>query len=425
MKQLLRDCYAAVLRELDVRRAFAAVAAPQLAALGDARLLVIAFGKAARPMAAALLEHVDASSVRGLVVPPTGDDAPLGPFEVLPGGHPLPDAGSLAAGARALQLARSVAADEHVVFLVSGGGSAMLELPADPAVTLDDLRVLNRALVGSGADIHTINTVRRHLSALKGGRLARAAAAAPTQLTLAISDVPDARATSLASGPTVADPTTLDDCRAVLDRHQLWPALPAALRERCRRGDLPPPLTADDPLLRRSAFVVLLDEAAARNAAVRWLAARDIVAVEDQRVDDWPCGRAAEALLRRLDEQAAANPGRTCAVVSSGELSVQLPAAPGRGGRNQQFALECALRFAGGDVAALSCGTDGIDGDSPAAGAVADGDTVARAAALGLDSARHLARCDAYPLFERLGDAVVTGPSGMNVRDLRILLTRR
>ncbi|MEZ6038469.1 MAG: DUF4147 domain-containing protein [Planctomycetota bacterium] len=424
MKQLLRDCYAAVLRELDVRRAFASVAASHLAALGDARLLVIAFGKAARPMAEALLEHVDASRLRGLLVPPAGDDAPLGPFEVLPGGHPLPDAGSLAAGVRALQLARSVASDEHVVFLVSGGGSAMLELPADPAVMLDELRALHRALVGSGADIHTINTVRRHLSALKGGRLALAAAAARTQLTLAISDVPDARPQSLASGATVADPSTLDDCRAILDRHSLWPVLPASLRERCRRGDLPPPLAPGDALLQRCEFVVLLDEAAARRAAVRWLEERDVVAVEDQHTDDWPCERAAAALLQRLDQLAAANPGRACAVVCSGELSVPLPASPGRGGRNQQFVLTCTGAIADRDRAVLSCGTDGIDGDSPAAGAVADGATAARAAALGLDVPRHLARCDAYPLFEQLGDAVVTGPSGMNVRDLRVLLTR-
>lgn len=425
MKRLLRAAFSSTLRDLQVR--------PWLAAAIDARLqaearrrpiLVLAFGKAARPMAQALVDLLPGASMRGLVVPPAPDDAPLPPFEVLPGGHPLPTAGSFAAASRALELAQSATADELVVHLVSGGGSALLERPADPRVTVDELRQLYAALVGSGADIAAINTVRRHLSAVKAGRLAVAARGAARQVTFAVADVPDRGNlfAALASGPSAPDDGTFADCRTVLDQYRLWPAVPPALRERLERGDLPPPLRPDDPLLQRCEFWRLLDERTARACMQRHLRAAGCLVVADPTTDDLPYRAAADHLLRRLAKLRRRHPGRRIAIVSSGELSVPLPADPGTGGRNLQFALHCAQRIRGQAITVLSAGTDGIDGNSPAAGAVVDGTTAAKARALGFPVADHLQRCDAYPLLDAVGATVATGPTGTNVRDLRVLL---
>ncbi len=428
MKDLLRAAFAATLQDLDVRRWMAGPSNVNLRARASRHpLLVIAVGKAARPMAQALVDLLPGARLRGLVVPPEPDHAPLPPFEVIAGGHPLPTAGSVAAATRALELARSASPDELLVFLVSGGGSAMFELPNDPAVTLEELRALYRALVGCGADITQINTVRRHLSAVKGGRLALAAAGAHRVVTLAISDVPHVKwdhdgSSALASGPTADDSSTIADCRAVLDRFSLWPAVPAALRPRLERDDLPPPLRRDQEVWRRSEWWLLLSERYARALMVRRLAATGCLVFEDTSTDDLPYRAAAAILLRRLDRLRRRHPGRRVAIVTSGELSVPLPEAPGTGGRNQQFALHCARLIRGRPIAVLSCGTDGIDGNSPAAGAIVDGTTCARARRAGLDLGEHLRRCDANALLHALGDTVITGPSGTNVRDLRVLL---
>lgn len=428
MKELLRAAFAATLRDLDVRRYMAAPVEANLRARAAKHpLLVIAVGKAARSMAQTLALLLPLARLRGLVVPPEPDDAPLPPFEVIAGGHPLPTAGSVAAATRALELARSAKPDELVVFLVSGGGSAMFELPADPAVTLAELRTLHRALVGCGADITQINTVRRHLSAVKGGRLAQAAAGALGVVTLAVSDVPHvtwdrSNLHALASGPTLADASTLDDCRAVLERFSLWPSVPAALRQRLERDDLPPPLRLEDELLRRSEIWPLLTERDARFLMSKHLRNAGCLLFEDTSTDDLPYRAAAAILLRRLDRLRRRHPGRRVAIVTSGELSVPLPPDPGTGGRNLQFALHCARLIRGRPIAVLSCGTDGIDGNSPAAGAIVDGKTTRHARALGLRVQDHLRRCDAFALLDALGLAVVTGPTGTNVRDLRVFV---
>jgi glycerate 2-kinase len=386
------------------------------------RLLVLAFGKAARPMAAALLAHGAWGAVRGLVVPPEPDDAPQAPFDVIPGGHPLPTAGSLQAARRALELAHSTAADETAVFLVSGGGSALLELPADPAVPLAELRELYRALVACGAGIADVNTVRRHLSAVKGGRLAMAATRARALHTFQVADVPAGTWGVLASGPSEPEPGTLADCRAVLDRFALWPHVPAALRARLDRGDLPPGVPTGHELWQRSAWHLVQQPRSATTAMLAAATAAGLHVVEEPGVDDWPYERAAERLLARLDQEHRRHPGRAVAVLTGGELSVPLPPAPGTGGRNQQFALHCARRIRGRPIAVLSGGTDGIDGTSPAAGAVVDGTTMARARRAGLDVHDALRRCDAFPLLHALGDTIVTGPTGNNLRDLRLLV---
>lgn len=418
----LAEWFAAALSALDVAPRVAA-ALPAGAHWRGRRVLLIAFGKAARPMARAALRQLAGATVRGLLVPPLPDGTPLPPLEVIAGGHPLPTAGSVAAAARALELCRSAGGDEQVLFLVSGGGSALLEQPLDPAVPLGELAALYRALIGCGAPIGEVNTVRRHLSAVKGGRLAAAAAAAAELRTLLVADVP-ARAglAAIASGPTCPSASTHAGCLRILERHRLLAAVPAALRARLLQGALPPPVPPGHPVFARSRHEVLL----ANEDGVRALAAAaaaDGVHVEmDEATDDWPCERAADHLLARLRALAAERPGGPVAVCAGGELSVRLPPDAGRGGRNQQFALCCALRIAGEPIAVLSGGTDGVDGNSPAAGAVADGTTAARALAAGRDPRGHLRRGDAFPLFEALGDALHTGPTGTNVRDLRLLV---
>jgi len=422
MKERLRALFADVLRDLDVGAAMrAAVAATFRGDELRRPKLVLALGKAARPMAAALLEALPDCPLRGLVVTPAPDDAPLGPFERIAGGHPLPDGNSLRAGARALELARGVHADEDVLFLISGGGSALCEAPIDPRVGVDDVRTLYRALVGCGASIAAINTVRRHLSALKGGRLAHAAATAHRRVTFGIADVPvDAPSGTLASGPSEPETTTLADCLAVLDRHALWAAVPAVLHDRLRTDALPPLVTSAE--LCNSEHVVVQDQRWPRRFLLQRARAAGWLVVGDDTTDDWPHERAAEHLLRRLERLRRRHPGRTVAVLAGGELSVPLPPVPGIGGRNQQFALACARRIRGRAITVLSCGTDGIDGNSPAAGAIVDGTTMARARAAGLDAHAALHRCDAFPLLHALGDAVTTGPTGTNVRDVRLLV---
>ena len=423
MRQLLRRLFEATLRDIDPAAQMEPIVDEWRSRAGAGHpFLVLAYGKAARPMARALVDGLPGANWRGLVVVPEPDAEPLPPFEVIPGGHPLPSPGSMRAAARALELARGATSDDVVLFLASGGGSAMLELPADPGVTLEELRAFYQALVGSGAGIVEINTLRRHVSAVKGGRLALAAARAAIQETVEISDVPDVRGASVASGPSTCDPTTLDDCRAVLDRFGLWPIVPFALRTRIQSGKLPPSLRCDSPPMSRLVFTRIGSNDHARIELRRHAEAAGLFVVEDQSVDDWPYERAAGHLLDHLDRLHRGHPGRAVAILTGGELSVPLPGSPGTGGRNQQFALACALEITGRPIAVLSAGTDGVDGNSTAAGAVVDGTTVSRAKALGLSVHDHLRRFDAFPLLHALGDAVITGPTGTNVRDLRLLV---
>lgn len=399
-------------------------------------VVLIAFGKAARSMATSALAALPAHRVRGLLVTPAPDDVPLPPLQTIAAGHPLPDGGSFAAARAALALCHSVRPTEHVVFLVSGGGSALLELPYDDRIDVASWRAFYRALVGCGAGIERVNAIRRRVSAVKGGRLALAAAAAAGQTTVLVRDVPGSWG-DIASGPTwLADaddasdgadtddaPPWLDDAALArdLDALGLRAALPPQLAADLAAGALPPRPHVPDRLHSKCAWLTLLSEEHARAFAARAMAAAGYVVDAEADADDLPVDAAADALLQRLTALRAAHPGRKVAVVTTGELSVALPPSPGIGGRNQQFALACARRIAGQPVAVLSAGTDGVDGNSTAAGAVVDGATWGRALAAGLEPADALRRCDAGALLARLGDAVVTGPTGTNVRDLRIL----
>jgi hydroxypyruvate reductase len=338
---------------------------------------------------------------------------------VIPGGHPLPTEGSFRAATRALELCRGARPNDHVAFLVSGGGSAMLELPLDPTIGVATWRAFYRALVGSGAPIDRVNRIRNRLSAVKGGRLALAAAHAASQTTVVVKDVPG-RIEDVASGPSGYfgdDPDRLlEDLREVgcLD------ALPASWRRRVERNEVAP--LPDLPGLSRCAWITVLSEDELARAASTCLGERGVRVHWVDDVDDVSCAHAADRMLQRLVALHHAHPGQTVAVCTTGELSVPLPPHAGTGGRNQQFALYCATRIEGQPITVLSCGTDGIDGNSPAAGALADGSTMVRARALNLDVHDALRHCDAFPLLHALGDTVITGPTGTNVRDLRVLV---
>jgi hydroxypyruvate reductase len=344
--------------------------------------------------------------------------APLGALEVVAAGHPFPDTRSLRAGERTLAHLDGVGADDLVLFLASGGGSALLERPPDPSVSIDDMRALHELLVGSGAPILAMNVVRRHLSAVKGGRLAVRAAGA-RQWTLAISDVPGDRFEAIASGPSAPDPTTLADLAEVLDRFRLRERLPASLRALLHHGALAETPKPSHPAFRRATFRCVLRGEDAVQSALRHARARGFQCAAAGDLDDLDVPAAASRLLGLLEATRQARPDLPACIVAGGELSVPLPAQHGTGGRNQQFVLHCAQRIAGQPIAVLSAGTDGRDGSAKAAGAVADGTTLARAQALGLDAATHERRCDAHPFFVALGD-VVEGRTGNNVRDLRL-----
>lgn len=394
---------------------------------GFARVIVVAVGKAAMPMAdhaAALLRPALAGhqELRGIAVGPTDSASRQPAFRYLAGAHPGPDARSLAAADAVLDLLHACTADSLVLFLISGGASAMLERPLDARMTSDDVAEFHRVLVHSGLPIATMNVLRKHFSAVKGGRLAVAAAAA-TKCTLIVSDVPSDQLHVVGSGPTLPDPSTVSDCRRILTEHRdLLPFSPKLLEFFADPG-LPDTPKQDHPAFLNSAAEVLLssDDLCAEAAKLAETAGFQVVV--DNTCDEWPFDDAAGYLLDRISKLRAQHQ-RVC-LLSAGEVSVSISGSPGIGGRNQQFVLECARRLAesGEKVTVLSAGSDGIDGNSPAAGAVADEQTVPRARQMHMDVNAALAAFDSYPLLHALGDTIVTGPTGNNVRDLRILLS--
>ena len=385
------------------------------------RMVGIAYGKASLAMAEALndLLHPELRC-EGILVTPAPPPRPLPGWKTFVGGHPVPNAESFAAG-RAI-LDRLAACDERtlIFFLLSGGGSSLVEAPLDPRASLEEFQHLNKALVGCGAPIEEINVVRKHVSATKGGRLA-AAAPRSMKVTFGVSDVPPGMETALASGPTLPDPTTLADAERVIRENGLQEKMPARIREAFDRHALPETPKPGDPAFSRAHFSRILSMHDLTHAAHYACESRGYVCVCDYETDGWPVEKAADFLLAMLMQQKRENPGRHVAVVASGEVSNPVT-GDGVGGRNSAFVLACVPKIAGQKISALSVGTDGIDGNSPAAGATADGESLARARAAGLDPANFARRSDSYRFFDRLGDAIVTGPTGNNVRDLRVLL---
>jgi glycerate 2-kinase len=372
---------------------------------------------------AAAAAHILGGRIRdGLVVGhESGDVSP--PFEVIHGNHPVPGAASEHAGRRALELAASVPSDWSLLVLLSGGGSAMMAVPAE-AITLDDKCRTTDRLLRSGADIHALNTVRKHISAIKGGWLA-AQAGSPCR-TFAISDVVGDDLSVIASGPTVADPTTFDDALGVLRRFGGLDAYPPSVVARLSSGrdhELPDTPKPRDPRLARAVSTVIGGRSDAMNGAIREAEAHGYHVV---RMDEPVVGEARTAAVEHLRAALAraSGAGRPVCIVSSGETTVHVTGR-GRGGRNQEFALAAAAPLALLETPAIvaSVGTDGIDGPTDAAGAFADSTTALRALTLGIDTPDHyLADNDAYTFFAALGDLIRTGPTGTNVGDLQIVL---
>jgi glycerate 2-kinase len=382
------------------------------------RVLVVSIGKAGHSMATAFSSIVD-TGLTGIIACPNLPPAQLFGFRYFTGGHPLPNEDSLRAGDAILRLVRGSSPRTLAVFLISGGASAIAEKPISPDISLADVIQTYEALVHSGAPIAEINAVRKHLSGLKGGRLARAAAPA-CQISVLVSDVPENSLDALASGPTMPDSTTVADCSAIVERYSLLARLPARVSTLFERGQLEETPKQGDPVFEDSHYLTVLSNATAIDAAVESAVMGGFAVEVDNSCDDWDFQRAADHLLARLRELRR-GVSRAC-LISGGEVTVQVGTKSGVGGRNQQFALYCAQQIAGQNITVLSAGTDGIDGNSQAAGAVVDGTTVERAGRHGFDVATALARFDAFPLLEAIGDAVITGPTGNNVRDLRILL---
>jgi len=381
------------------------------------RVLVISLGKAGHTMVEALAAQVG-SLAQGIVAAPVLPDAQVHGFRYFRGGHPTPNADSIQAAGAMLRAVESQPASALVIYMLSGGGSSIVEKPIDDEISLDDLIATYRALVYSGAPIAEINTVRKHLSAVKGGRLAQAAFPAQ-QVSLLVSDVPDSTPDALASGPTMPDSTSVEDCYRIAEKYELLKQFPASTRELFERHAIEETPKSDDPVFHKSRWWTILSNQTAIEAASGAAERAGYVVHVDNSCDDWDYAKAAAFLLNRVRE--LRKQSSPVCLISGGEVTVKV-ANGGVGGRNQQFALACAEKIAGENITVISAGTDGVDGNSPAAGAIADGTTVERARKAGFDSRTTLERFDSYPLFRALDDAIQTGPTGNNLRDLRILL---
>jgi hydroxypyruvate reductase len=392
------------------------------------RVLVIGAGKASARMARALEKLLGARISGGLINTKYGHLARLRRIELNECGHPVPDQAGVDGARRIAEIAASAGERDLVICLVSGGGSALLPLPVD-GVTLEEKQETTRLLLACGATIHEINAVRKHISAVKGGQLARLAAPA-TVLALLLSDVIGDPLDVIASGPAAPDDSTYAAAWRVVEKYGLAGRIPASVRARLEaglRGEAPETPKPGDPCFARTQNLIVGSNRLAVDAAVRRarelgykpLVLSTMIEGETREVAQVHAAVAREIL-------ASGRPAKPpCCVISGGETTVTLK-GDGLGGRNQEFALACAIALDGlPGAVAFSGGTDGTDGPTDAAGAIADGRTVRRATASGLDPARFLARNDSYHFFEALGDLVKTGPTGTNVMDVRLLLVAR
>ncbi|GAB0117441.1 glycerate kinase type-2 family protein [Acidisoma sp. 7E03] len=413
----LRDLFAAALRAADAEAALL----PHLPAPPRGRTLIVGAGKAAAAMARAVdRAWPEDRPLSGLVITRYGHGVgPLRRIEVVEARHPVPDEAGQKAAARILALTKGLTEDDLVLCLISGGGSALLALPA-PGVTLADKQAVNRALLHSGAPIDAMNTVRKHLSAIKGGRLA--AAAAPARiLTLAISDVPGDDPSVIASGPTVPDPSTRAQARAVLAQYGIDP--PPGVAAWLAKPESETPKPGDAAFARAETRVIAGPQAVLEAAAAVVQAAGITPLILGNALE----GEAVEVarVMAGIARQCAAHGQPAippCVLLSGGETTVTVRGT-GRGGRNVEFLAGLAVALGGHPgIHAIACDTDGIDGTEDNAGALIGPETIARAAALGLDVGAMLRNNDGYSLFQALGDLVVTGPTLTNVNDFRAIL---
>lgn len=387
---------------------------PHLPSLPRGRTLVVGAGKGAGAMAVAVEKNWHAP-LSGLVVTRYGHSLPTERIEIIEAAHPVPDAKGIAAAERILQLAQNLTADDLLLCLISGGGSALLALPA-PGLTLDDKRNVTRDLLRCGATIHEINCLRKHLSAIKGGRLA--AAAHPAQVvSLIISDVPGDDPAVIASGPTVADPSTFADARAIIAKYGLNPS-PAVIQHLSEAKE--ESLKPHDPRLKKTKATVI---ARPRDALYAAAHAARMAGYEVELLGDALEGEARD--LGRTHAELASKiqktSRRTC-ILSGGETTVTVK-GQGRGGRNAEYLLGLTIALDGAPgISALAADTDGIDGSEDNAGAFAFPDSLDRARAAQIDPQARLMNNDAYGFFADLGDLLVTGPTRTNVNDFRAIL---
>ncbi|HYZ26438.1 MAG TPA: glycerate kinase [Geminicoccaceae bacterium] len=395
-----------------------AILAPHLPPPPSGRTIVLGAGKAAAAMAHTVERHMP-GPLEGLVVTRYGHAVPCARVEVVEAAHPVPDARGPAAARRILEYAKSAGPDDLVLCLISGGASALLALPAE-GLSLEDKQAVNRALLSSGADIAQMNAVRKHLSAIKGGRLAAAAHPAKV-VSLLISDVPGDDPAVIGSGPTVADPTTFADARAILRHHRIEP--PASVIQHLSEGQDETPKPGDPRLAGATTVIVARPQASLEAAAARARAEGVAPVILGDALE----GEAREvakvlvgvALQVRRHGQPAPPP---CVLLSGGETTVTVRGS-GRGGRNAEFLLALAVHLNGAaGISALAADTDGIDGSEDNAGALLGPDSLARARDQGLDAKAMLADNDGYGFFAALGDLVITGPTLTNVNDFRAIL---
>jgi hydroxypyruvate reductase len=413
-RELLRSMFDAAVAAADPAKIVPAHLPPP----PKGRTLVVGAGKASAAMARALEQHWP-GPLEGLVVTRYGHAVPCERIEIVEAAHPVPDAAGERATRQILDKVRGLGEDDLVIALISGGGSALLTLPPD-GLSLADKQAVNRALLACGADIQEMNCVRKHLSAIKGGRLA--AAAHPARLVaLLISDVPGDDPSVIASGPTVPDRSTFADARAILEKYQI--AEPAAVIAHLERAAEETPMPGD-PVFRRVTNIIVATpqrslEAAAKAGernGVTPLILGDSIEGEAREVAKVMAGI---ALQTARHGQPAPPP---CVLLSGGETTVTVRGR-GRGGRNVEFLLALAVELQGlPDVFAIAGDTDGIDGSEENAGAIVTPDTLERAAALGISAKARLADNDGHGFFEALGDQLVTGPTLTNVNDFRALL---
>jgi glycerate 2-kinase len=403
MRALLEESFRAAVAAADPLK----ILPPELPRPPRGRTFVAAAGKAAASMALAVERHWPRDApLDGIAITRYAHGLPTARIRVLEAGHPVPDAAGEAGAQELLQGVRALGPDDLLLALISGGGSSLLSLPAE-GVTMEGLKAMTRELLRCGAPIQEINTVRKHLSAIQGGRLA-AASRAPV-LALIVSDVTGDDPTNIASGPCVPDPTSVDDAATVLRKYGI--AAPGPFSETPKPGDA---------LFARVENRVVATARRSLEAAGALFESRGIAPV---MLGDGITGEAREVARNMAHQALAAR--RPAALISGGECTVTVRGSGGRGGRCAEFLLALAVALEGhAGVHAIAADTDGIDGSEENAGAVISPDTLARAAALGLDAGKFLETNDSYGFFSALGDLVVTGPTRTNVNDYRAILLK-
>ncbi|MFZ0064106.1 MAG: DUF4147 domain-containing protein [Pyrinomonadaceae bacterium] len=427
-----KEIFLEALRAVDARAATrrAVTLSDSLLRVGDTAIdiagrpiYLVAIGKAAGAMTAGLTDVLGERISRGIACGPRSAKVNANWLSFV-GGHPFPTAESIAAARATLQLLATAEQNAIIIFLISGGGSAMFELPVDESISLDDLREANRQLVSCGASIVEINAVRRAFSAVKGGKLAAVAPQAD-QITLIVSDTNPGDFTSVASGPSIRIKDTADYAREVVRLYGLADSLPASILKAIEH---PTSAEREPPTSGLRAHYVLLDNRTALGAAAAEASARGFAVEIASDINEQEIGVGCDLLISRAQTLWTQHGEKPICLISGGEFSCPVR-GDGIGGRNLETALRCSLKlgvFAREGTAqhwvVLSAGTDGLDGNSPASGALADETTIARADSAGLDASSFLKRSDSFSFFAGLGDEIITGATGTNVRDVRVVI---